>query len=411
MFRAKRPFRLFLLSLFNGLLMLCLSLYWQGLPYTFGDEAFLIKWTALTKKSLLGLDKKPPPESVLFVDISGNKALLPQQNIFGEDSRYNRLVITDRGDLAEFLAMLGPYREQTRAVLLDVLFDQSSPKDTLLQREVDKSQHKLLAVNRIDTKGKVDPSVIKFDPQAIVTYRAAEGLFLKYPLIMGDSLPTAPLLLFERLHQKKLDASGWFYRFPEGISLRNPIVDFKVRDSDFRVGQDLKESNFHVWPLGELLEAREYMEEKDIAALFEGKIVFVGDFKNDVHATPFGDSPGILLIYNAYLTLADRSNLVSIWWLLLLLTGFTLISWRIFNDIEFTPPSWLQYLFRSKLAQWLLEAIDEAVLLIGLTVLSYFLFNVHVNILILLIYCKIVDFLWNRFRQRFFVSSPKSPQS
>ncbi len=396
--RAKRPLRLFFLSLLNGLLMLCLSLYWQGLPYTFGDEAFLIKWTALTKKSLLGLDAKPPPESVLLVDISGNKTTLPETDVNGKESDYQRVVITDRSQLAEFLAMLEPYREDTRTILLDVLFDKPTPDDTLLQQRVDVLQDKLLSVTRIDTSTRVDTSYIQFDHQAIATYRSAGDLFLKYPLIMGDSLPTAPLLLYERLHGKKLDPSGWFYRFPDGISLRNPIVDFKVRDSDFRSGSNLRESNFHVWSLGDLLEARTYMPEEDLARFFENRIVLVGDFKTDVHATPFGSSAGILLIYNAYLTLVEGSNLVSIWWLLLLLAGFTLISWRILNDIEFEPPRWLRGLFRSKLARWLLEAVDEAVLLIGLTVLSYFLFNVHVNILVLLVYCKVFDVLWNRFR-------------
>lgn len=184
-------------------------------------------------------------------------------------------------------------------------------------------------------------------------------------------------------------------------------MDFKVRDSGFRVGTNLKEKNFKIVALGLLLS----LGEEAAADFFKDQIVLIWDFKNDMHATPFGSSPGILLIYNAYLTLEDGSNLVSAWWLLLLLAGFTLISWRIFNDIEFTPPRWLRGLFRSRLAQWVLEAIDEIVLLIALTVLSYFLFNVHVNILVLLIYCKIVDVLWNLFRRRFRPSTPKSPQS
>ncbi|MEL7163120.1 MAG: hypothetical protein AAFN92_20335, partial [Bacteroidota bacterium] len=230
--------------------MLGLSLYWLGLPYTFDDEAFLIKWTALTKKSLLSLDDKPPPESLLLVDISANKTVIPQKNSFGEDSRYNRLVITDRGDLAAFLAVLHPHRERTRAVLLDILFDQPSPSDSLLQYQIDRLQDKIIAVTGIDAAGKVDTSVIDFRHQAIATYRSAQGLFLKYPLLMGEGRPTAPLLLYQRLHQKRLDASGWFYRFPDGISLRHPIVDFKLRAADFSVGTNLEESNFYVWPLG-----------------------------------------------------------------------------------------------------------------------------------------------------------------
>ena len=70
MSKASPPYRIWALTTFNALVMLLIAFFWLRLPYTFGDEAFLIKWTALTKKSLLGIDPKPNPESVLFVDIS-----------------------------------------------------------------------------------------------------------------------------------------------------------------------------------------------------------------------------------------------------------------------------------------------------------------------------------------------------
>ena len=308
MAKKKRPYRLLILSTVNALLMLLITFHWLRLPYTFGDEAFLIKWTALTKKSLLGIDPKPVPESVLFVDISESKTTLEMPNDFGEPSPYHRMVITDRTHLTEFMAMIVPYRDQTQLVVLDVILDKASPEDSLLQEQVDLLGPKLMGVNHLEGEDQqAIPSVIDFQLQGLATYRSAQGLFLKYPLLFQDSIPTVPLVMYEQLQHQKMDHSGLFYRFPQGISLPAPVVDFKVRSNDFHEGVNLSESNFTTFKMADLLDMQSFMAEEDIAALFEHKIILIGDFSADLHETPFGKTPGLLLIYNAYL---DRKSVV-----------------------------------------------------------------------------------------------------
>ncbi|PSR13929.1 MAG: hypothetical protein DA408_04075 [Bacteroidetes bacterium] len=157
------------------------------------------------------------------------------------------------------------------------------------------------------------------------------------------------------------------------------------------------ESNFTINKMGTILESRAFMPPEDVAAYFKGKIIFLGDFKHDFHETPFGKTAGPLVIYNAYLTLAGRENIVSFFWILLLFIGFWLISWRIFNDIN-VERGWLVDLFHSKIGQLIINSLDELMLLIILTVISYFIFNIHINILILLVYTKVVEFLWKKTR-------------
>ncbi|MEO0874763.1 MAG: hypothetical protein AAFY48_09180 [Bacteroidota bacterium] len=277
MSKASPPYRIWALTTFNALVMLLITFFWLRLPYTFGDEAFLIKWTALTKKSLLGIDPKPNPESVLFVDISQSKTTLDQLNAFGEPSPYHRVVITDRSQLAEFLAMIIPHRNETRLVLMDVLLDLPSEQDSLLQAVVDSLGSKILGVTHVDTSGAASPTVIQFERQAVATYRSAQGLFLKYPLLFSDSLPTVPLMMYEQLHQQELIRKGGIYRFAQGVSLPAPIVDFKVRNSDFRTGRSLGgESNFTIYSMGDILESRAFMHPEDQARNFsEWCIVYV----------------------------------------------------------------------------------------------------------------------------------------
>ncbi len=392
---ARKRRRIWLISLLNALLMLGLTFYWLSLPYTFGDEAFLIKWTSLTKKSLLGIDPKPPPESVLFVDIADSKTTLNKPNEFGEVSSFHREVITDRAHLSQFLDMVEPYKEQTRLIVIDVLFQDSSQQDSMLQASMDRLEGKLLGVSHFEEGMHLVDPVLDL-PTAVATYRAAQGMFVKYPLGMTDSFSTVPTAIYEQLHQAQISSDGWFTRINRRISLPAPLVDFKVRPNDFRTGGSLQESNYAVYKMGAILESREYMLPEDIAAFFKGKLIMIGDFATDIHETPFGEMPGLLLIYNSYLTLADQDNIVSPYWVLLLLIGYWFISWRIFTERRVHAPKWLSKAFQSTIAKVILNSLDEAVLLIAITICSYFLFNIHINILVLLIYIKIVEFLWHK---------------
>ncbi|MFN7117808.1 MAG: CHASE2 domain-containing protein [Saprospiraceae bacterium] len=387
--------KIWLLSFGNSMLMLCLAFYWLSLPYTFGDEAFLIKWSSLTKKSLFGFDPKPSPKEVLFVNVSQNKTTIDTKNEFEEISPYHRKVITDRQQLAEFFALLNRYNAQVRFVLCDVLFEDTTPYDTLLAREFAKLDKKLLGVSHLPKDGAYIRPVIPIH-YAPATYNATQNIFLKFPLVLRDSLKTVPLVMYEHLNEVKFQKKGALYRFNGHLSLPAPIVDFKVRKSDFHDGTSLNEANFAIYQMGTLLEMRDIWDEQDFQALFAGKIILIGDFKDDVHATPFGKMPGLLLIYNAYLTLVSKQNLISVGWICFMLLAFTFISQRIFSDIKVEKPRWLLGLFRSKLGQLILNSLDELALLMLVTLLSYFLFNIHINILIFLLYLKVIDFLWNK---------------
>lgn len=393
--KRKKRLKFWLLSVGNGVFMLCFSLYWLSLPYTFGDEAFLIKWSSLIKKSLLGFDAKPAPQDVLFVNVSKNKTTINTANEFGENSPYHRKVITDRQQLTEFFTLLNHYEPDIHFVLCDVLFEDPTPYDALLAQEFAKLGDKLLGVSNIAKEGTYVRPVMDI-PYAPATYLATEGVFLKFPLLLQDSLKTAPLVMYEHLVGAKFQKKGWFYRFNGRLSLPAPIVDFKVRNSDFRIGTNRQDANFALYEMGTILEMRDVLTDDEISSFFKNKIILIGDFKDDIHITPFGKMPGLLLIYNAYLTLLAKQNLISWGWIVFMLLAFTFISYRIFSDVKIEKPSWLVRMFHSKIGHLVLNSLDELALLVITTLLSYFVFNIHINILILLIYLKLIDFLWNK---------------
>ncbi len=386
------------LSLLNAAAMLVFTFYWLHLPYTFGDEAFLIRWSALVKKSLLGIDPKPSPEDVLFVDVSGIKTTVEGENEFGESSRYHREVITDRADLAEFFELVSRFRDQVRLVLCDIRFPEATAQDSLLQRQIDALGEKLLGVSSLDEEGKHAAPALDL-PYALAAYQSADEQFLKYPLYFGDSLKTVPLVLYEQLNGGRFREGGFFFHRLDGqLMLADPIIDFRVRNRDFQTGTDLGAAQFTVFNIGTLLEARTFMEPEDLLAFFSDKLVIVGDYQNDVHETPFGEIAGPLLIYNAYLTLRAQDNRVTLPWILFLLVSYYLLSYRVFAGFEISKPAWLVSWFQSKVGRLILHALDEFFLLTLITLLSYFFFHIHINILILLIFVKAVEFTWRGFR-------------
>jgi len=390
--------RIRILSLLQAVAMLVFTFYWLHLPYTFGDEAFLIRWSSLVKKSLFGIDPKPAPEEALFVDVSGIKTTIEGANEFGEASRYHREVITDRRDLAEFFELVNRFREDLRMVVCDIRFPEATGRDSLLQVQFDSLGEKLLGVSSLDEGGRHLRPVFDI-PYALAAYQSADEQFLKYPLFFGDSLKTAPLVLYERLDGGRFREGGFFFHRLDGqLMLPDPIIDFRVRNYDFQTGTELGAAQFTVFNVGTLLEARAFMAPEDLRAFFEDKLVIVGDYQNDVHETPFGATAGPLLIYNAYLTLRARENRVTLPWILFLLVSYYLLSYRIFAGFEIRKPARLVSWFQSKAGRLILHALDEFFLLTVITLLSYFIFHIHINILILLIFVKAVEFTWSLLR-------------
>lgn len=398
--KRKYQFRIWLLSIANAVFMLFFTYYWLSKPYTFGDEAFLIKWSSLTKKKLLGIDPKPSPEALLFVNIANNKTTITTSGEFFDDSPYHTKVITDRAHLVQFFELLNRHGDDVRLILCDILFEDTTSHDAALQRAFDKLNGKLLTISHLQKDGPYLKPVLNV-AHAPATYTATQGMFLKYPLLLSDSLKTVPLVMHEKLDGATFRKGKLFYTIDGRLSLPAPIVDFKVDSADFRPSTSRSDVNFAMYPMGTILESVDSnflgMPEAELAKYFEGKeIVLIGDFEADVHSTSFGKMPGLLLIFNAYLTLVSGQHVMSAAWIAYLLVSFTFISYRVFSDVRVSKPQWLLRLFKSKAGQLILNALDEVVLLTLVTLLSYFLFNIHINILILLIYLKTIEFFWKK---------------
>jgi hypothetical protein len=102
--------------------------------------------------------------------------------------------------------------------------------------------------------------------------------------------------------------------------------------------------------------------------------------------------PGLLIIFNAYLTLANQDNIINLGWLILMIFGFSWISYRTLTGRGFNLLHLLKNRFKSGWIHFVLDSLDELFFLSVLTFLSYLFFNIHINILVLFIYLKLIEF-------------------
>ena len=373
----------------HGTLLLILTFYWLSLPNIYSDEAFFIKWTSLIKKSVFQIDPKPNPSEVLFIDISSNKAVVPIQNEFDELSDWHRKVIVDRHHLGRLLEVIEPYKDRVKHVFMDVLFEEKSPHDSFFIQKASAFKDKLLISARIDKQGNYHPPLIDV-PSAVSTYETSQGLFLKYRLKFQDSLSTGPLTLLQRLDGAQVERKYGVNWVNGALALPTPIVDLKVRPKDFQISNTLNSETFAVHKLGTLLELAEFMDATDIEDFFVDKLIILGDFDNQTHNTVFGSMSGPLIFYNSYLTLKGDAYLVKMGWVLFMLVCYWFLSHVCFGGVKI---KW-NYRFFKPQKEWLEETINESIILVVITVLSYALFGIHINILIIIVYLTVVTYLW-----------------
>lgn len=234
-------------------------------------------------------------------------------------------------------------------------------------------------------------------PTGVASYLSADNYFMKYPLFIRDTVPSLPLVALEVANGQTFNRNWLWPRIDRRPSLINPIIDFKIRPFDLNYGNRSGENTYAIRSLGTLLFERDFWEEEDKRRLFKNKFIVIGDFKTDIHQTVYGNTPGPLILHNAFLTLTRGESLIKLPWLLLLFVFFFWMSRRLYLQEKNREHSRWWKSRKTAVGKIIADSIDETFYLACITILSYFLFNIHVNILILLIYLKIVTYLLKRF--------------
>lgn len=357
-----------LISFAHAFLLLGFTAWCMNTGFTYGDEQLLIKWSSILKRVVFQIDKDPPKKDFIFVNLAYEKALIPRADGLGNE------VITDREQLARFFQLIKPHQQQIKFVFCDVFLQGQSENDSLLQSSV-RGMDNLLFPTHFDGNDHIEKLDIDV-PRAIADYRMASSGFMKFKLFQSDTLPTVPVLLYEKINGTKLGQNHTFYLDNGRPSLNSMIIDYQIRAHEL-----FEQGEYPVVTLSELLLLP---EEVVINEFLKDRIVILGDFNSDVHETVFGSTPGTLILINVYLSLTEGQHLIGMWWLMFLFVGYLMFS----RIMLFPPPEDAHHP-----SSWFGPLLGSATYLALFSMASYLLFNQHLQVLIVTLYINLLRFI------------------
>jgi hypothetical protein len=432
MFKSKKS--IIFWSIVNALFMTVFTFLWiNNSDIITDDEEFLIKNTTGIKNTLFKMRKKPASDELLFVDLAWEKQLKEEKDEAG--MHIGKRAITNRTRIAELLSYLNKKNEH-KFIILDVFFKDSADfkSDSLLQVELSKTKNILIPYH-VGINGENELPIFN-TPIALSDYGKdeVENNFIKFKCLYEDSIRTTPLVMYETLHGNKYTDKGLFGTSQDRLALNSFILDLRiwrqnlVRDIEVSSLSDTSGGpKYQIMYMSDLLgDAINPAINKDLALLPEeerpgvedykmiseglvpeltkNKIIVIGDFSDtDIHETIYGATPGPLILLNIYLALREGDNLFSVWFILFLIAGFYVISYNCFSGNDFLV-SFLNKATR-KIKQFsrasiFLNLIGYILYFIVLSVLSFFLFNIHITILLLAVYMEVLDNILSYFKKK-----------
>jgi hypothetical protein len=260
----------------------------MNLSWEFGDEVIVSRINQIARYEIFNPTNKVVEQfkkDLLLINTSFDKTLIDYENDFGSGNK----PVTDRKKLADFFHIVNESEQRPTLVVVDIIFDNPSPMDSLLESELEKIDN-LVISSKLGKDGKPVKPWPKLN-FALAQYETTTGTFLKYNLV-NDSIHYLPTAMYRETQGTKFREWAGVVRSDPGWWINSFIVDLPVRKAHIDNGEVL------IWNLGEALA---YPPE-DVKAIAGNKIIIVGDiYEYDTHQTLLGEQPGPLIVANAYL--------------------------------------------------------------------------------------------------------------
>ncbi len=363
------PRKKWTISFAHAFLLMAFSTLWLNSSFTYGDEKLLVQWSSIFKRVVLKMDEEPPKKDYLFINLAYDKALIPREEGTGKD------IITDRQLLADFFQVLKKHQDSIKYTVCDVLLKGSSDADSALQASV-RGLKKIVFPAQLSDSGTAEELAIQV-PSAIADYEMVNGGFLKFKLFQNKTVPTLPVYMYQQISGKELKQQfGWYFQGYKPV-MNSLIIDYQIRTHEL-----MDEAEYPVINLSELMLLPEEVIANDF---LKHRFIIMGDFNNDTHETIYGSTPGTLILLNVYLSLMDGQHLISFWWWIFLLVGFTFFSRRML----FPEPDPITH----KYANLWIPLLRSATFLSILSIVSYLIFKQHIQVLVLTLYVNVLRFI------------------
>ncbi len=364
----------------NTVILFLLSFYFMSLPWLAGDEKLLI-WSSAAIKLLQ--QEAPPSERFALINTSYDLTLIDRYDDFGFP--VGNQAITDRAKLADLMSVINDSEDKPAFIFFDILFESPTDDDPLLEEQLQRFPNHILSYHLAENQEPILPVLdsINIGLSDYVVGNIFDGVY-KYQLVYQDSLKLSPLKIYEKLHNVNASKVGPFIKMGDYITLNNFIINYRVLQKDI---MNL-EAGFNPISLGELL----FLPPEEINSFLAGKIVIVGDFlENDMHETLFEITAGPLILMNVLLSLESQDTYINLLFWIILTVGFLYLSYMTLTSKDAIEESIKKRFNNAGILKYAVGFASYLLILTLISLITFFIFNIHLNVFFLACYCYGVD--------------------
>ncbi|MCS6824513.1 MAG: hypothetical protein NZ529_09470 [Cytophagaceae bacterium] len=421
--KSKIHLKLILFCVGNALFLTLFSFLWLNHSYFItGDEEQLIRITSGIKNTFFKLSERPSSNELLFVDIAWEKQLNDIKDNNGQI--IGKRAITNRKRIAQYLNELNKLNHH-KFIILDVYFKDSSDyeSDKMLQDALNKTKNILIPYHMdAETFSKPQYPIFKA-PMALSDYEkhVVENKFMKFKLMHGTNYKTTPLVMYEMLHNDEFKSNGWIHTMQNRPAMNSFILDFRIwtynitadEQSDLNAIDTTRYTKLYLSDiLGDNLARHlpvdpnmppevahamkenilsEYVAEQ-VKNFSKDRIIVIGDFSDtDIHETIYGPTAGPLILLNIYLALKAGDNIFHFGFLIFLFTGFLLLSYKCYTHNDIIETFIARIIPNVSFRKYIIGFMGYLIYFLLLSIICYFLFNIHITILVLAIYMELME--------------------
>ena len=290
-------------------------------------------------KKFLGMQIGNVPDSILFINVCYDKALVPYEE---NEVPVGNTIITDREKLLQFLTK-AKEANNYRYIFMDVFFEEG------METEYDSALfNTIISMDRIvipKHKGVNMCDSILYQKASNADYATTwQALtFSRYQYIHDEDESVALKIYQDRFGSDIKKHWGGLWYTDNGRLCQNSatlLLPIRIMGSLLDEEGQVRERNY-IYLSADLLDLDEVMP---VSEQIDDKLIVIGDFKSDVHSTFLGPQPGSSILFNGYIALSQGAHLVNwlymgILFVIYIIIGLFYLSGHSFSSMCANP--WL----------------------------------------------------------------------
>ena len=290
-------------------------------------------------KKFLGMQIGNVPDSILFINVCYDKALVPYEE---NEVPVGNTIITDREKLLQFLTK-AKEANNYRYIFMDVFFEEG------MVTEYDSALFStIVSMDRIVIPKHKGVNMC----DSILNQKAANAdyattwqalTFSRYQYLHDDDESVALKIYQDRFGSDIKKHWGGLWYTDKGRLCQNSetlLLPVRITGSLLDEEGQVRERNY-IYLSADLLDLDEVMP---VSEQIDDKLIVIGDFKSDVHSTFLGSQPGSSILFNGYIALSQGAHLVNwlymgILFVIYIIIGLFYLSGHSFSSMCANP--WL----------------------------------------------------------------------